>query len=136
MKLKGLIPAHGLTVTPFKEALAEGANLTYDRPKIEQDDIAVLQYTGGTTGLSKGAMLLQKNILANMAQIQNCARAIVNDGEETVLTALPLYHIFALAVNFLSFLAMGQRMVLVPKPVPIENTVKIFKKYKITVMPS
>ncbi len=134
MKLKGLIPAHGLTVTPFKEALAEGANLTYDRPKIEQDDIAVLQYTGGTTGLSKGAMLLQKNILANMAQIQNCARAIVNDGEETVLTALPLYHIFALAVNFLSFLAMGQRMVLVPKPVPIENTVKIFKKYKITVM--
>jgi long-chain acyl-CoA synthetase len=134
MKFKGLIPDHNLKVTSFKDALAEGANLTYDRPKIEADDLAVLQYTGGTTGVSKGAMLLQKNILANMAQIQNCARAIVNDGEETVLTALPLYHIFALAVNFLSFLAMGQRMVLVPKPVPIENTVKIFRKYKITVM--
>lgn len=134
MKLKGMIPAHNLQSVPFKTALAEGAGLKYDRPDIKQADLAILQYTGGTTGVSKGAMLLQSNILANMAQIQNCARSIVNDGEETVLTALPLYHIFALAVNFLSFLAMGQRMILVPKPVPIENTIKIFRKYKITVM--
>lgn len=134
MKFKGLIPAHNLQPVSFKSALAEGAGLKYDRPDMRHDDLAILQYTGGTTGVSKGAMLTQSNILANMAQIQNCARAIVNDGEETVLTALPLYHIFALAVNFLSFLAMGQRMILVPKPVPIENTVKIFRKYKITVM--
>jgi long-chain acyl-CoA synthetase len=134
MKLKGQIPAHGVSAVPFKTALKEGAGLKYERPEIKKDDIAVLQYTGGTTGVSKGAMLLQNNILANMAQIQNTARYMVEEGEETVLTALPLYHIFALTVNFLSFLAIGQRMILVPKPVPIENTIKIFRKYNITVM--
>lgn len=134
MKAKGQIPAHNVHATTFKEAIKEGARLKYDRPEMTKDDIAILQYTGGTTGVSKGAMLLQSNILANMAQIQNTARSMVNEGEETVLTALPLYHIFALTVNFLSFLAIGQRMILVPKPIPIENTVKIFKKYNITVM--
>jgi long-chain acyl-CoA synthetase len=101
---------------------------------VTHDDIAVLQYTGGTTGVSKGAMLLQRNILANMAQIQNIAKGNILEGQEIVLTALPLYHIFALTVNFLAFLAMGQRMVLVPKPIPLDNLIKIFKKYPITVM--
>ncbi len=134
LKIKGMIPKHGLTVTGFKAALAEGAKKPVDKVDVGPDDIAVLQYTGGTTGVSKGAMLLQRNILANMLQIKNVAHVLIKEGEETVLTALPLYHIFALAVNFLAFVAMGQRMVLVPKPVPVDNLLKIFKKYDITVM--
>lgn len=134
MKLKGLIPAHGLKTISFKEALRRGASKAYSKPQINQDDIAILQYTGGTTGVSKGAMLLQRNVIANMLQIQNCAKGQVLEAAETVLTALPLYHIFALSVNFLTFLAMGQRMILVPKPIPISNVVAIFRKYQITVM--
>src|SRR6185312_14469253 len=118
----------GLKAVGFKEALRRGARLSYDRPTIGHQDLAILQYTGGTTGVSKGAMLLQGNVMANMAQIQNIARSVIRDGQETVLTALPLYHIFALSVNFLTFLAMGQRMILVPKPIPISNCVKALKK--------
>ncbi|TWW10353.1 long-chain-fatty-acid--CoA ligase [Planctomyces bekefii] len=134
MRLKGLIPGFKLEYTSFKEALQIGAKKQYTPVQLDHQDLAILQYTGGTTGVSKGAMLLQSNILSNMAQIQNCARGQIVEGQEVVLTALPLYHVFALAVNFLAFLAMGQRMVLVPKPIPIENLVKVFKKHPITVM--
>lgn len=134
MKLKKMIPATNLTATPFKDALAKGGRKKYDKVDLRHEDIAILQYTGGTTGVSKGAILLQSNILANMAQIQNCAKGQILESQECVLTALPLYHIFALSVNFLTFLAMGQRMVLVPKPIPITNVTKIFDKYPITVM--
>lgn len=134
MKMKGLIPPFTLDHDLFKDALSRGSKKQYEPATLGHSDLAVLQYTGGTTGVSKGAMLLNSNILANMAQIQNCAKEVVTEGEEVVLTALPLYHVFALAVNFLAFLAMGERMVLVPKPVPIGNLVKVFKKYQITVM--
>jgi len=79
-------------------------------------------------------MLTNKNILSNMAQIQNAAKIQVLEGQETVLAALPLYHVFALSVNFLSFVCMGQRMILVPKPIPVANMIKVFKKYEITAM--
>ena len=134
LKIKGMIPRHGLKHATYREAMSRGAGYTLKPTAIHQDDIAVLQYTGGTTGVSKGAMLTQRNILANMEQIRICAGDFISEGSETVLTALPLYHIFALSVNFLTFLAMGERMLLVPKPVPIANTIKLFSKYKITVM--
>ncbi len=134
LKLKGQIPKHHLTVMPFREALKHGDGKAYTRPHVDLDDVAILQYTGGTTGLAKGAMLTQRNILANGAQIQAWARTLLVDGEETVLTALPLYHVFALSVNFLAFLNMGSHSILVPKPVPIENLVVIFKKYRITAL--
>ncbi|MBM4253304.1 MAG: AMP-binding protein [Deltaproteobacteria bacterium] len=134
LKLKGQVPKLKIQTISFKAALAAGAKKNYTRPEIESDDIAVLQYTGGTTGVSKGAMLLHRNILANMIQIQTLARAQITDGGELVLTALPLYHIFALSVNFLAFIAMGNRMILVPKPVPIKNLIKVMRKYPITVM--
>jgi len=134
MKFKGMVPAHGLEAFTFKQALAMGKDKKYSPIPCELDDIAVLQYTGGTTGLSKGAMLTQKNILANMAQIKHVAHGNIIEGQETVLTAIPLYHIFALTVNFLTFLALGERMILVPKPIPISNTVGMFKKYNITVL--
>jgi long-chain acyl-CoA synthetase len=133
-KVKKEVPPYTTKVTMFKEALELGSKKPVTPVVVTHDDIAVLQYTGGTTGLSKGAMLLQKNILANMAQINNCAKTQIIDGGEVVLTALPLYHIFALSVNFLAFLAHGQRMILVAKPIPIELLVKEFKRYPITVM--
>ena len=90
-----MIPNHNLSVTTFKEALSIGSGEKYDRIKAGLDDIAILQYTGGTTGVSKGAMLTQRNILANMMQIQEWAKPYVLKGDEVILTALPLYHIFA-----------------------------------------
>jgi long-chain acyl-CoA synthetase len=134
LRIKGQIPKHNLTVVSFKKALRVGSGKSFTKPQIKLEDIAVLQYTGGTTGLSKGAMLTHHNIVANMMQIQEWSKPYVTKGDETILTALPLYHIFALTVNFLTFLNLGGRMILLPKPVPIENTAKVFAKYRITVM--
>lgn len=134
MHLKGLIPKHHLKVTSFREALSKGDPKKLSLPEMSLDDLAILQYTGGTTGVSKGAMLTQKNVLANMLQIQAVTKDVLEQGTEVVLTALPLYHIFALTVNFLAFFADGQHMILVPKPIPIENTIALFRKYRITVM--
>ncbi len=134
LQFKGEVPKHNLKVHTFKEALAVGRRKAIVRPKVTLDDLAILQYTGGTTGPSKGAMLTHRNVIANVKQIQAWASPYVNEGEEVILTALPLYHIFALTVNFLAFLTLGGEMILVPKPVPIQNTVDLFKKYRITVM--
>ena len=134
MRFKKLVPKHSLKAWQFKDALRQGDAKKLKTPELTRQDLAILQYTGGTTGISKGAMLTHGNILANMLQIQSVTKTVLQPGSETVLTALPLYHIFALSVNFLAFFADGQHMILVPKPIPIENTVKLFKKFKITVM--
>ena len=134
MRFKKLVPKHSLKAWQFKDALRQGDAKKLKTPELTRQDLAILQYTGGTTGVSKGAMLTHGNILANMLQIQSVTKTVLQPGSETVLTALPLYHIFALSVNFLAFFADGQHMILVPKPIPIENTVKLFKKFKITVM--
>ena len=134
MKVKKLVPKHGLKATGFKDALAIGRKKPYLPAKLGHDDLALLQYTGGTTGISKGAMLTQANILSNMQQIRVWLITATTEGEEAVLTALPLYHIFALTVNFLTFLGMGQRMILIPKPIPISNLIKAFKKYPVSLM--
>ena len=134
MKLQDQVPAYSIKAWAFTSAIRQGNPTLLKEPVMSLDDIAILQYTGGTTGISKGAILSQKNILANMLQIQAVTKQALIPGGETVLTALPLYHIFALSVNFLAFLAEGHHLILVPKPIPIENTVEMFKKYKITVM--
>ncbi len=134
LKIKGVVPKTHLKTYRFREALEKGARLSYERPHMEADDIAILQYTGGTTGISKGAVLTHRNLLSNVRQLQEWSKFYVEKGSETILTALPLYHIFALSVNFISFFTIGGRSILVPRPVPIENTAKIFKRYKITAM--
>ena len=111
MKLKRLIPKTKLKMIPYKKVISEGSNLSYNKVTVSADDIALLQYTGGTTGLSKGAMLTQRNVIANTLQILEWAKPFITGGEETVLTALPLYHIFALSVNFLSFISAGCRSI-------------------------
>jgi long-chain acyl-CoA synthetase len=134
MYFQKAVPPYHLKAWAFSTALATGKPEELKIPDITLDDLAILQYTGGTTGVSKGAMLTHRNIISNMLQISAVTKSVISPGCETVLTALPLYHIFALSVNFLTFLAQGQHMILVPKPVPIENTAKFFAKYNITVM--
>lgn len=101
---------------------------------VSLNDIALIQYTGGTTALAKGAILTHKNLSANIQQAQLWASLCVNRGQETVLTVLPLYHIYTLTVNCLAFLSLGCALILVPKPIPIENTISILKRYKVTVI--
>ena len=101
------------------------------RDSIGPDDIACLQYTGGTTGVAKGAMLTHRNILTNMAQVMEMVEGL-EDGKEIALTALPLYHIFAFTVNFLGFYSIGARNILIPNPRPLSNLKRAFENYKIT----
>lgn len=134
LRLQGHSSKTKLGPISYLRALKAGKTRPYIPEKLSHDDVCLLQYTGGTTGISRGAILTQQNILANMAQTAIWADGQLIDGEETVLTALPLFHIFSLTVNLLSFMILGHHMILIPKPVPIKNTVKMFKKYKITVM--
>ncbi|MGE0171237.1 MAG: AMP-binding protein [Oligoflexales bacterium] len=133
-KFKGTVVDTTLPHTTYREALKLGERKPLTPVKVNLDDVALLQYTGGTTGISKGAMLTQANLLANVYQIHEWAKPFLVPGEETVLTALPLYHIFALSVNFLAFFTLGNKMLLLPKPVPIRNTVKLFRRDQVTVM--
>jgi long-chain acyl-CoA synthetase len=96
------------------------------------DSVAALQYTGGTTGVSKGAMLSHRNLIANSMQIEEVSRSFLRSGQEVVLTALPLYHIFAFTVNLLHFYNIGGHDVLVPSPRPISNLKAAWEKMPVT----
>ncbi|MEM8787090.1 MAG: AMP-binding protein [Pseudomonadota bacterium] len=100
---------------------------------VEPDDLACLQYTGGTTGVAKGAMLTHANLIVNMEQSLEMIRALQR-GEEVALTALPMYHIFAFTVNLLAFYWLGARNILIPSPRPLTNLKRAFENYKITWM--
>jgi len=108
----------------FTDALASGADLGLDEPALVRDDLLFLQYTGGTTGLSKGAMLTHGNLLANIAQFEAVDPGIIEKGGEVVITAIPMYHIFALMVNTLAFFKLGGKNVLVANPRDMESFVK------------
>jgi long-chain acyl-CoA synthetase len=101
--------------------------------EVNSNDVACLQYTGGTTGVSKGAMLSHSNIIMNMTQTMELI-AGVEKGKETALTALPMYHIFAFTVNLLGFFWLGARNVLIPNPRPLANLKRAFENYKVTWM--
>ncbi len=126
------VPNHSISVHQYRAGLESTGE--FKSPTILPEDLAVIQYTGGTTGVSKGAMLTHGNILGDIAVVKEYIKKEIPNAKHTVLTALPLYHIFALTVNYLTFLLCGQHIVLVPKPIPISNTLKVFKKYPITVM--
>jgi long-chain acyl-CoA synthetase len=125
--------------TLFREALAagreragDGGSLDRYLAEIDRDSLAALQYTGGTTGVSKGAMLSHGNLLANTQQMLGVAGSHIRPGEEVVLTALPLYHIFAFTVNLLGFYEMGGRNILIPSPRPPSNLKRAFENYRVT----
>lgn len=110
----------------FTDALAAGKSLPFEEPELNLDDLLFLQYTGGTTGLSKGAMLTHGNLVANILQFQSVDAGMIEDGSEVVITAIPMYHIFALMVNTLSFFRRGEKNVLVTNPRDMESFVKIW----------
>ncbi|MCW3479157.1 long-chain-fatty-acid--CoA ligase [Neisseriaceae bacterium JH1-16] len=134
-KIKKLVPAwHIPKHTRFTDALSAGANQPLAKVDIGHDDIAFLQYTGGTTGVSKGAMLLHRNIIANMLQAGEWVKPVVREGQEVIVTALPLYHIFSLTANLMVFTEVGALNILITNPRDIPGFVKELKKYKITAM--
>jgi len=132
--VKKMVPKYSLPGSiRLSDALADGRKRSLARVDIGHDDIAFLQYTGGTTGVAKGAMLLNRNIVANMVQ----SRAWVRPGldasrREVIITPLPLYHIFSLTANCLVFMSLGGENVLIPNPRDIPGFVKEMAKFKFT----
>ena len=119
----------------FSDAMKQGRKLALTRVPIGHADLAFLQYTGGTTGVAKGAMLLHRNIVANMLQARAWVRPILDDNRrEVILTPLPLYHIFSLTANCLVFMSVGGENVLIPNPRDIPGFVKEMRHYRFTAM--
>ncbi len=131
------VPELGRPVQRLAEALRAGAagmtpaRLQGWREAVGPDEIAVLQYTGGTTGVSKGAMLTHANLLANIDQVRAMGKRHMGP-DECVLTALPLYHIFAFTANLLCFVDIGGRNILIPSPRPVQNLQRAIENYPIT----
>ena len=131
--VKKLVPKYNLPhASTMRQALAKGRYLQYIKPEITNDDLAFLQYTGGTTGLSKGAMLTHRNMIANVEQCLGVYGPMLERGKEFVVTALPLYHVFALTVNCLLFMRMGGYNLLISNPRDIPGFVKEIRKYPFT----
>lgn len=134
-KVKKMVPEYNLPkAIPFREALLQGGAKQFDRVEVTGDDLAFLQYTGGTTGVAKGAMLLHRNVVANMLQIFAWIAPRISDGQEVVMTPLPLYHIFCLTVNCLALFSYGVVNVLITNPRDMPGFVKTMKKNKFTIL--
>ncbi|MET0963861.1 MAG: long-chain fatty acid--CoA ligase [Noviherbaspirillum sp.] len=139
--VKKMVPAYNLAnAVSFKRALAEGGRMSFKPAQLAHEDVAFLQYTGGTTGVSKGATLTHRNVLANVLQSEAWAQPALNREpkvEQLVLVcALPLYHIFALTACCLMGTRMGATNILIPNPRDIPGLVKELSKYKINMFPA
>lgn len=133
--VRKMVPAWRIPgAVDFGKAIALGAAGGFAPVSVTQDDLAYLQYTGGTTGVSKGAMLTHGNILANLAQAHAWIKAELKEGEELVVTALPLYHIFALTANCFLFMRIGARNLLITNPRDVKSFVADLTKYPFTVL--
>ena len=133
--IKRMVPKFTIANTvSFKYALSEGKRFTIKEFSNCADDVIVHQYTGGTTGISKGAMLTNANMVANMIQIRTWMQNYLVEGKEITLSPLPMYHIFAFAVNCLAMLSYGAHTVLVTNARDLGSIVKEFKRNKISLM--
>jgi long-chain acyl-CoA synthetase len=141
--VKKLVPPCTVPAVPFTKALELGAgliragkaNVRAYYAGLSTDDLMALQYTGGTTGVSKGAMLTHGNLLANVAQVEHHVQDNMSRGSECALAVLPLYHIFAFTANMLFFFYMGAENVLIASPRPIANLRKALENYPVTWIP-
>ena len=129
------VPKLAVPVLRLRAALAKGrahgADVRAYWAGTKPEDLALLQYTGGTTGVAKGAMLTHGNMLANLAQVQSVSGGLMAT-DDCVLTALPLYHIFAFTANLLTFFEIGARNILIPSPRPVQNLQRAIENYPIT----
>lgn len=133
--VKKMVPAYEVPGHfNFAQALKIGSKKAYTEVKRASDEVAFLQYTGGTTGVSKGAMLTHRNIISNMLQIAEWMKPKLKMGEEIALAPLPLYHIFSLTVNGLAFMKYGAHNVLITNPKDIPGFIKEMKKTPFTIM--
>jgi len=135
-RIKKMVPAYDLPqALSFKNALKKGSSLKLSRHNITTEDIAVLQYTGGTTGISKGAQLSHGNIIAHNSMITQWFKPYMNAaGNDIIITALPLYHIFALTVNGVLMFSTGVKNVLITNARDIPGFCKELKKHKFTII--
>ena len=132
-KIRKMVPKYSLPNSQnFKEALKIGSNFSFKKQNIDKEDIAFLQYTGGTTGGVKAAILSHRNILANAIQVREWVGNQLKFGEDLAICALPLYHIFALTCNSIVFFYFGANNILITNPRDIPGFVKELKKYKFT----
>ena len=127
------VDARLMNVVAFSAALAQGADLANTPVALRGEDLLFLQYTGGTTGLSKGAALSHRNLVANTAQFKAFIPDALRPGREVMVTALPLYHIFALMVNFISCFSIGAENWLVPNPRDMDGFIEILRKARCTI---
>jgi long-chain acyl-CoA synthetase len=134
-KVKKMVPAYDLPgAVTFKQALSEGAGAKLETPALTHDDIAFLQYTGGTTGVSKGAMLLHRNVIAALLQYKAWLSPAIGSERPVIITALPLYHIFSLTVNCLNMMVVGGENILITNPRDIPGFVKELAKHRFTMI--
>jgi long-chain acyl-CoA synthetase len=131
---KQVPPYHLPGAISFRSVLDAGARFELRYVEVEHEDIAFLQYTGGTTGVSKGAMLTHRNLVANVLQAEAWMSQWINENEQIVITALPLYHIFALTANCLVFICVGANNVLITNPRDFQGFVQELKKFPFTYM--
>jgi long-chain acyl-CoA synthetase len=139
-KVKKMVPGYSLPdAVAFNKVIADGARLAFKPATLGHDDIAFLQYTGGTTGVAKGAVLLHRNVISNMLQIEAWFKPTLDKSPVDQLQfvcALPLYHIFALTVCALFGLRVGGVNVLVPNPRDMQGFIKELRKYRINIFPA
>jgi long-chain acyl-CoA synthetase len=138
--VKKMVPAYSLPgAVRFNEAVAKGTSGTLNQPAITADDVAVLQYTGGTTGVSKGAVLLHRNVIANVLQSEawnEPALKSLGDVQPVGVVALPLYHIFAFTVNMMLGMRQGGKGILIPNPRDLPAVLKELAQHKIHTFPA
>jgi long-chain acyl-CoA synthetase len=131
--VKKMVPAFNLPkAVKFSDALAMGQEGRLKSPRLGHSDLAFLQYTGGTTGVSKGAELTHGNIVSNMMQAREWIKNALRHGEEVIITPLPLYHIFSLTANMLTFSSIGGLNVLITNPRDVPAFIKELKKWQFT----
>ncbi|MGE4241328.1 long-chain-fatty-acid--CoA ligase [Ramlibacter sp.] len=139
--VKKMVPAYNLPgAVRFNDAISKGENGTLRQPEIKPDDIAVLQYTGGTTGVSKGAVLLHRNVIANVLQSEAFNQPVMDkvpkSEQLTAVCALPLYHIFAFTVGMMLTMRTGGKLILIPNPRDLPAVLKELSKHKFHSFPA
>ena len=134
--VKKMVPEFHLPKTiSFNQALKLGATTSLSKPVVKSEDIAFLQYTGGTTGVSKGAMLTHGNLVANMLQLKAWMQFLIRDGEEVIIAALPFYHVFSLTANCLLFGSTGGHNIIITNPRDMKGFIAELKKWKFSIIP-
>ncbi|WP_417551589.1 AMP-binding protein [Marinomonas fungiae] len=131
--IKKMVPEYHLPqAVTLNEALAQGAQHTPKIATLRRTDLAVLQYTGGTTGVAKGAMLTHANLISNMHQLKHRLDHLLKDGQEIFIAPLPLYHIYAFLIHAMTLVEYGAHSILIPNPRDLPNFVKELKKWRFT----